>query len=160
MAVCYTAERCMKRPAQVSYGVMVLTFVLAAWLGLATPFITILFSYFALQKLSYRSNKAVAVVLFTLVVLLAGYGFGYFFHEAIQELPKIADNAIPAIMKFANEHNLQLPFTDLESLRTVVMETVVEEVHYFGKRATLVGKQVVFFVIGIVVAISLFFNAR
>jgi predicted PurR-regulated permease PerM len=138
---------------------MVLTFVLVAWLGLATPFITVLFSYFALEQLSYRGSKTIAVTLFLLVVLLAGYGFGYFFHEALQELPKIADNAIPAIIKFAHQHNLELPFTDLESLRTLVMDTIVDEVRYLGKRATVVGKQLVFFVIGLVVALSLFFNA-
>jgi predicted PurR-regulated permease PerM len=150
----------MKRAVQVSYGVMVLTFVLVAWLGLAIPFITVLFSYFALQRLSYRNNKGLAAVLFLLIVLLVGYGFGYFFHEALQEVPEIANKSIPAISNFAQKHNLQLPFTDLESLRTVVMETVVEEVHYLGKRATVVAKQVGFFIVGLVVAISLFFNGR
>jgi predicted PurR-regulated permease PerM len=139
---------------------MLVTFVLVAWLGLATPFITVLFSYFALQQLSIRGSKATAILLFFLVVAAAGYGFGYFFHQALHAFPKIAENAIPAIVKFAKEHNLELPFTDLESLKAVALDTVVEEVHYVGRRATLVGKQLVFLVIGVAVAVSLFLNAR
>src|ERR1041385_4674003 len=114
----------MTRPVQVSYATMLLMFVLVAWLGLATPFITVLFSYFALQKLSFRGSKALAVGLFTLVVLGAGYGFGYFFHQALQALPKIASNALPAITKFARQHSLELPFTDLESLRSLALDTI------------------------------------
>jgi predicted PurR-regulated permease PerM len=139
---------------------MLLMFVLVAWLGLATPFITVLFSYFALQRLTIRDRKAVALCLFSLVVVAAGYGSGYFFHQALHAFPKIAENAIPAIVRFAKEHNLELPFTDLESLKTLVMDTVVEEVHYVGKHATLAGKQAIFLVIGIVVAISLFLDSR
>jgi predicted PurR-regulated permease PerM len=139
---------------------MLLTFALVAWLGLATPFITVLFTYFALQRLSFGGSKLVAIVLSTLVVVGAGYGFGYFFQQALQAFPKIAETAIPAVIKFAKQHNLELPFTDLDSLRALAMDTIVEEVRFLGKRATLAGKQVVFVVIGLVVAVSLFINAR
>ena len=150
----------MTRPARISYGTMILMFVLVAWLGLATPFITVLFSYFALQKLALRGNKAVGILLFLLLVAAVGYGFGYFFDQALHALPKIAENAIPAIVKFAKQHNLELPFTDLESLKALALDTVVEEVHYVGKRASVVGKQAALFVIGLVVAICLFLNSR
>jgi predicted PurR-regulated permease PerM len=150
----------MTLPRQVSYGIMLLTFVLVAWLGLATPFITVLFCYFALRRLSFHGNKGVAIVLLAVLVIAAGYGFGYFFHQAVQAFPKITEHAIPAIIQFAKQHNLELPFTNWETLRTLAMETIVEEVRYLGKRATLIGKQIVFIVIGVVVAISLFLNAR
>lgn len=131
-----------------------------AWLELTTPFITVLFSYFALQKLALRGSKSIAIILFLLVVMAAGYGSVYFFNQALHAFPKIAQNAIPAIIKFAEEHNMQLPFTDLQSLKAVALDTVVEQVRYLGKGATGVGKQGVFFVIGLVVAVSLFINAR
>ncbi len=150
----------MIRPTRVSYGVMLLTFVLVAWLDLATPFITVLFSYFALERLSFRHSKGIAVCLFALLGLAAAYGFGYFFHQALQTFPKVAEHAMPAIIKFAQQHNLELPFTDLESLRLLVMDTILEQYKVVGRRATVVGKQLVFFVIGLVVAISLFLNAR
>jgi predicted PurR-regulated permease PerM len=150
----------MIRPAQVSYAIMVLVFVLVAWLGLATPFITILFSYFALQKLSWRGSKGVGILLFTLLVAALAYASGYFFHQAMHALPKIAENSIPAITKFAKEHGLELPFTDLESLKAVALDTVMDEVRYVGKRATVAGKHAVMFVVGLVVAVSLFLNAR
>jgi predicted PurR-regulated permease PerM len=150
----------MTRPTQVSYGIMILMFVLVAWLGLATPTITILFSYFALQKLVFRGSKATAIFLFILAVMAVGYGFGYFFNQALHASPKIAAKSIPAIIKFAKEHNLELPFTDLESLKALALDTVMEQVRYFGGRATILGKQAVFFVIGLVVAVSMFLNPR
>jgi predicted PurR-regulated permease PerM len=42
----------------------------------------------------------------------------------------------------------------------LVMDTILAQYKAVGKRATVVGKQLVFFVIGLVVAISLFLNAR
>jgi predicted PurR-regulated permease PerM len=150
----------MTRLAQASYGIMLLTLVLVTWLGLATLFITVLFSYFALQRLSLRGSKGIAIFLFILLVAAIGYSFGYFAHQAVHALPKIADTAIPAIIKFAKQQNLVLPFTDLESLRTLALSTIVDEMQYFGKRATGLGKQIVFFIIGLVVAICLFVNAR
>lgn len=150
----------MTRPIQISYGIILLTFGLVAWLDLATPFITVLFSYFALQRLALRNSKFVAITLFLLAVLAVGYGFVYFFNQAIHELPKIAQHSIPAIIKFAEEHNFQLPFTDMQSLKAVALDTVVEQLRYLGKQATGIGKQAVFFVIGLVVAVSLFINAR
>ncbi len=148
------------RPVQVSYFILLLLFALVAWLGLATPFITVLFSYFALQKLAVRGSKTVGICLFGLCVLAAAYISGYFFNQALHAFPKIAQNAIPAIIRFAEEHSLELPFTDLESLKALAMDTVVEQVRYVGKHATLAGKQAVLFVIGLVVAVSLFLNSR
>lgn len=150
----------MVRPTHISYGIMVVMFALVAWLGLATPFITVLFCYFALQKLSFRGSKALSITLFTLLVIATGYISGHFFHQALNAFPKIAATAIPAVVKFAKDHNLELPFTDLDSLKALALDTVLGEVGYVGKRATVFGKQIVFFIIGIVVAISLFINAR
>ena len=150
----------MRQATRISYGIMILMFVLVAWLGLATPFITVLFSFFALQKLSIRGNKAVGIFLFALVVMATMYAFGYFFNQAVHAFPKIAHHSIPAIIKFAKEHSMELPFTDLESLKTLALETVVEQVRYVGKNAAVAGKQAIFFVIGLVVAISLFLNSR
>ena len=83
-----------------------------------------------------------------------------FLPPAVNAFPKIATKAIPAIVKFAKEHNLELPFTDLESLKLVAIDTVVEEARFLGQRATVIGKQLAFLMIGLVVAISLFFNPK
>ncbi len=150
----------MTRATQISYGIMVSLFILVAWLELATPFITVLFSFFALQMLSFRGNRAVGIVLFMALVLATIYGFGYFFNQGVHALPKIAHASIPAIIKFAKEYSLELPFTDLESLKAVALETVVEQVRIVGKNAAVAGKQTVLFVIGLVVAVSIFLNSR
>lgn len=150
----------MTRPEQVSYGIMAAMLALVAWFGLATPLVTILFSCFALHKLTARDNRVVAVLLFTLVVAAVGYVSGYFFNQALHAFPNIAAMAIPAIIKFAKEHNLELPFTDLESLKAVALDTVMEQAKYFGRSAGVVGKQAVLFIIGLVVAVSLFLRPQ
>jgi predicted PurR-regulated permease PerM len=150
----------MTRPVQVSYGILATMFVLAAWFGLATPLVTILFSYFALERLAVRDNRLLAVLLFTLVVAAVGYASGYFFNQALHAFPKIAAMAIPAIIKFAKEHNLELPFTDLESLKALALDTVMDQMKYFGKSAGILGKHTVLFVIGLVVAVSLFLRPQ
>ena len=38
----------MWRAENISYGVVALIFIVVAWLGLATPLVTILFTFFAL----------------------------------------------------------------------------------------------------------------
>ncbi len=150
----------MTRPARISYAIVVLTMVVVAWLGLVVPLVAALFSFFALQKLNFFGSKTIALVLFSAVVLVAGYGFFYFFHQALNALPRIAESAIPAIIRYAKEWGFALPFGDWETFKVVAIETVMEEIRYLGKSATIVGKQAVFVIVGFVVAVSLFLTGR
>lgn len=150
----------MTRHAKISYGIVVLTMVVVVWLGLVVPMVAALFSYFALQKLSFFGNKAIALVLFTVLVLVAGYGFFYFFHQALNAFPRIAENAIPAIIRYAKDWGFALPFGDWDSFKVVAIDTVMEEIRYLGKHATILGKQAVLVVVGFVVAVSLFLSGK
>ena len=150
----------MTQPARISYAFILVTLLLAAVMGLATPLLAILFSYFALQKLSFGRSSTLALVLFTIVVAAAGCGFFYFFSQALHAFPKIADNAIPAVIKLAKQYQIELPFTDWDSLKIEALSTVREQFGYLSKRATLFGKQLVMLVVGLVVAVSLFVSSR
>ena len=91
---------------------MVLMLVLVGWMHLATPLITVLFAYFALNKLDFLPRfKWLAVV--TFVVLLVGifYGFVVFTKHALVALPAMAEVTIPKVVDYARqEYNIELPF--------------------------------------------------
>src|SRR5262245_48371987 len=150
----------MTRPARISYAIMVLTLVLASWLGLVVPLVAALFSYFALQKLSFFGSKTLALALFSVVVLVAGYGSFYFFHQALNAFPRIAEKAISAITDYAKDWGFEPTFVDWKSFKAVAIDTVIEEIRFLGKRATILGKQAVLLVVGFVVAVSLFLSGK
>lgn len=157
-----------RRAEQVSFVILALSLALVTWLHLATPLLTILFAYFALTQLHavtrvVRLGKWSALVLF--LVLLAGvvYAFEYFLNEALARLPEIADRAIPSFTTWAREMHVELPFSDHESLKALALDTVKHNVKSFGRFFTLARgatRQVVFVVVGCVVAASLFFSPR
>jgi predicted PurR-regulated permease PerM len=148
------------RLTRISYAFILLTILFVGWLHLATPFITVLFAYFALSKLDLGRSRWFAVGLFLLLVLGIFYGFVLFAKNAWYAFPKIADTAIRSILDFAQQNNIELPFTDRESLKALVLETVKDELRYVGNFAKLASKQFLFVVIGLVVAVSVFLNSR
>ncbi|MBI5387699.1 MAG: AI-2E family transporter [Verrucomicrobia bacterium] len=160
-----TTNHFKSSPERVSYVFVVLTFALVGWLHLATPLLAALFSYFALTKLHFevRGGKWIAITLFLLLASAAGWGMAYFTHQSVDALPKIADEAIPSIARWAAEYQIELPFTDFEGLKTMIFDTLKEETGFIGKAAhfaRVATTQVVFLIIGVVVAISVFLNAQ
>ena len=63
--------------ANLGYWLIFLLLVMVGWLELATPFLAVFFSYFALDKLRVVRIKWVAVVLFCVMVLSVFYLFVY-----------------------------------------------------------------------------------
>ncbi len=84
----------------------------------------------------------------------------YIFTRAIiLALPDVAETSIPSASAWAQRRQIELPFTDFESLRTVVIDTLKEEAHYLQDvahfaRSTSVA--LVFSILGIIAAVSLF----
>jgi len=154
----------MTNPARFSYAVLAATLVLAGLLHLGVPLLALLFSYFVLTKLGrFISNKWLALAVFILVVAAISYTAGHFIHAAIAALPKIADNSIPAATAWAQARDLRLPFTDFEGLKATAMTAVKEEAHYLGNVANFArnaSTTFVFLLIGVVAAVSLFFNSQ
>jgi predicted PurR-regulated permease PerM len=154
----------MTKPARWSYVVLALTLVLVGFLQLGAPFLALLFSYFVLTRLGrFIPNKWVALAIFILIWAGIGYAAGHFVRAAINALPKIADNAVPSAIAWAEEHNFNLPFEDFEGLKATAMTTIKDQAKYLGDFANFArhaSTTVVFIVIAIVCAVSIFFNSR
>ena len=158
---CYSAPAQTTRQAKISYLLVLLTLALVAWLGLSLALIAALFSFFALDKLSFRGSKTVALVLFSLVVIIAGYSSFHFLHQAFNALPGIAEKAIPAIIRYAKEWRIEPAFDpNWDSFKAFAVDTVVGEIRFLGKRAGIIGKQAVLLIVGFVVAVSLFVSGK
>ena len=153
----------MTTPARLSYGVLALTLVLAGFLHLGVPLLVILFSYLVLRQLYFLTKrKWLALVLFIVVVLGIAAAAVSFTRAAILALPDVADTSIPSASAWAQRRQIELPFTDFESLRAVVIDTLQQEAHYLRNVAHFAGSTtaaLVFSIIGIVAAASLFFKA-
>jgi predicted PurR-regulated permease PerM len=149
------------RPLKLShlgYWLLFLMLVMAGWLDLATPLLTVLFSYFALSKLQFVRNKWLAVFLFCIGVLTIFYVFAFMLRQAYVAFPDILRKSIPSIIEFAKERDFELPFDDLHSLRDQAIGIVTNQLGYLGNFAKIATKEFAFLLIGLIVAISLFLN--
>jgi predicted PurR-regulated permease PerM len=154
----------MTTAARISYGVLVLMLVLAGVLHLSAPLLAVLFSYFALrQLLLLTKRKWLALVLFILVALGIAFCAVYFTRVALVALPEVAEHSIPSASAWAQARQIELPFTDFDSLKALIIDSAKEEAHYLRNVIRLAGNTtttLLFLLIGIVVAISLFFNSQ
>lgn len=154
----------MTNQARLSYVVLAITLILVGVLQLGAPFLALLFAFFVLTNLSrFIPNKWITLVIFILLVAALTYTAGHFIKAAIHALPKIADNSIPSAIAWAQEHDLDLPFTDFEGLKATAMSSIKDEAHYLGDFANFArhaSTTFVFIIIAIVCAVSLFFNSR
>jgi predicted PurR-regulated permease PerM len=150
----------MSTSTRVSYGVLAFTIILAGFLHLGAPLLVLLFSYFALRQLYYLTKrKWLALVLFLVVVTGIAAAAVHFTRAAIIALPDVAETSIPSASAWAQRRQIELPFTDFESLRTVVIDALKEEAHYLqdvAQFARRTGAALVFSILGIVAAVSLF----
>ena len=144
--------------ANLGYWLIFLLLVMVGWLELATPFLAVFFSYFALDKLRVVRIKWVAVVLFCVMVLSVFYLFVYMLRHAFDAIPEIVNNSVPRVIQFANEKDIDLPFDDLHSLRDQAVLLVRNQLGYLGNFAKIATKETAFLIIGLVVAISIFLN--
>ena len=153
----------MSGPTKISYGVLVATLIVAAWLHLGPLLLAAFFSYFALKKLQAATNqKWVSFILFLVGLVGIAYAAGYFTRAAWRALPEIAESSIPSATAWAEQRNIELPFTDFETLKAFVIDQLKDEIHYLSNVAHFAGAAttlIVLVIIGIVVAGSLFFRS-
>lgn len=149
----------MAQPARISYVIMALLLVLTGAFHLGTLLLTVFFGFFALQMFSFGRNRQLGVALYVVAVALIGWGLFYFSRQAYLTLPRIAETTIPAVAEFAEKQNIQLPFTDFESLKTVAVNELKEDFADIGRHAREAAFKFVQLIIGLVVAASLFLNA-
>ena len=136
----------MITPVRVSYAVLAATIILAGVLHLGVPLLVVLFSYFALRQLySLTRRKWLALTLFIITVVGISAAGVYFTRAAILALPDVADSSIPSASAWAQKRQIDLPFSDFESLRQVVVGTLGEEANYLRNvanvaKATKIGR--------------------
>jgi predicted PurR-regulated permease PerM len=148
-----------------SFVFIAATFVTVAALHLGGPMIVLLFAYLALTKLNVlpHRGKWLAVFLFFLLLSFAIYWLVFFINQAVKALPEVANRAVPEIIAWAKHYQVELPFTDYDSLKDTIMDTIKGPVTYlaeFARAARGAAKQALFMIAGIVVAVSLFLNNR
>jgi predicted PurR-regulated permease PerM len=148
-------------PRRISYLLMLSLFLIIGGLHMATLFLTILFSYFALQQFGRMGHsKVVGLIAFAIVVGAVAYGLYFFAKQAYVALPEIARRTIPDVLGFAERTGIEVPFTDYASLRQTALNEVRERFANIGRYARDAAFVLVYVVIGIVVAVSIFINAR
>ena len=148
----------MQKPVAISYGVFAVLLLLLGLLHLGTPFVAALFCYLVLTKLTFWGRKWLAVTLFLIVIAAAFCGFVFFLKRALVVLPEIVETAIPIVVKFAEQHGIELPFTDIESLRVVLLDSVRNALGQLGNYVKVATKEFLFLLIGVVIAVSVFLN--
>jgi predicted PurR-regulated permease PerM len=72
----------------------------------------------------------------------------------------MAEKTIPAVVEFAEKQGLELPFTDYASLKAKALDEVQASFANLGRYAREMLLQVAMLLIGLVVALSLFINAK
>lgn len=144
--------------AKFSYFFLLGVLALVAIFKIATPFVTVLFSIFALRMFKFFDRKAVAVALFLIFVSAIFYGFYFFVNTSIKALPAIAEASIPKAIELAEGHGYKLPFSDLDGLKALAANSIRSELEGVAKFAELATKEFLFLIIGLVVAISIFIN--
>src|SRR6201982_369085 len=153
-------ERTMVTPIRLSYGVLAAAIILAGLLHLGVPLLVVLFSYFALRQLYFLTkSKWLALILFGVVVAGIATGAVVLTREPILALPDVADTSIPSASAWAQKRQIELPFTDFESLRQVVIDTLGQEANYLRNVANFARSTTAalfFCVLEIVAAESLF----
>jgi predicted PurR-regulated permease PerM len=150
-------------PTRVSYGVLALTIVVAALFQLGPALLVLLFSYFALSQLySVTKRKWIALALFLVLLFGIATAAVFFTRAAIRALPEMADTSIPSASAWAQKRQIELPFTDFDSLRAVIVDELKQEAHYLQSIAHFAGSTVsvlLMSIIAIVIACSLSLKA-
>jgi len=154
------ATKSLTISARISFGIMAVLLVLIAWLHLGTLVLTAMFGYFAMHLFSFGRSKALGVVVYLIAVVAIATGLYFFSKRVYKTLPEIADTTIPAVVNFASRQGIELPFDDYASLKERVQQEVGERLPNVGTYARATALQLAMLLIGVVVAISLFIDAK
>jgi predicted PurR-regulated permease PerM len=94
------------------------------------------------------------------VVVAAIWGLIFVMNRARETLPKIADETIPAFVNYAESKNIELPFTDYTSAKTLLIQESKDQVANFGSYLKTAILQIAMFLVGLVVAVSMYLSVR
>ena len=149
-------------PVRISFGIMLALLLLIGGLHLATLVLTALFGYLSIRGLGRLTGgrKWMAVTLYIVLISLVFLALVFFSKQAYVTLPKLADTTIPAVVNFAEGKGIDLPFTDYPSLKRLALDAVREKFSNIGFYVRGAVVEIAYFVIGLVLPISLYLNSR
>ena len=150
----------MNLQIRISFVIMAVLLVLIGWLHLGVLVLTALFGYFAILKFSFGRSRLLGLAIYIIAVAAIGYGMFSFTRHAYKTLPEIADTTIPKVVEYAESQNVELPFTDYASLKTLAVTEVKDSFANVGRYARTAMFELASLLIGLFVAASLFWNAR
>ena len=95
-----------------------------------------LFSYMILDLTYVRVRRFVprlpakylCVAIFVVTAGALAYLFGQFVSLGVRRMPVIIANLLPAIDSLASKFGMELPFENLQELRTILMQTLMDNV--------------------------------
>ena len=153
------------RSQRMSYIFMAVLLVLVGWLHMATLLLTTLFGYLALKTFAFGRSRLLAVTLFSVMVVGVSIGVLHFGRKAYVTIPNIVDNTMPVLDELAHRFGLDLP-DNYDMLVDVLKKESAGQYPSMENFKSLQGFvstlifQLVYLVIGAVVAVSLFFNSK
>ena len=150
----------MKKPVAISYLFLCFTIIAVGCLHLTTPLIAVMFAYFLLSKLCFFRKKWIAIILFFVIFAAVFSALVFFVRHARVALPDIINTAIPRIVDYANDHDIDLPFTDVDSLKSLALDNVQDILGYLGNFAKIATKEFALIVMALVVGIGIFINPK
>lgn len=150
----------ISRPQRISYIFMAVLLLLVGWLHMATLFLTTMFGYLALRTFAFGRSKTLAVVLFSILLTAVSFSVLHFGKRAYQTFPELADKTIPKINELTMKMDVELPFTNHVALVDFAMKEAKGQFKGVQQVVTALVFQIVYLIIGGVVAVSLFFNSK
>ena len=156
----------ISRPQRISYIFMLVVLLLVGWLHMATLLLTTLFGYLALRTFSLGRSRVLAVTLFSVMVVGVSFGVLHFGKKAYLTVPNIVDNTLPILDDIAHRFELDIPFDNYKELIEFLKKESIGQYPSMENFKSLQGFlstlifQLVYLIIGSVVAVSLFFNSK
>lgn len=152
-------------PERISFYVILGLMVLMGSLHVTVVLVAALFSYLTLTKLHIfeHGSRWFAVMLFVLLVAAGSFAFGRFVKQSVHAVPEIVNRAIPSVIQWATQYEIELPFTDYDSLKDQALDAVKSQSRYLegvARVARGAAKDALLLVAGCVTAISLFLTPR
>jgi predicted PurR-regulated permease PerM len=153
----------VSRPNRISFIFILAVLIATGWLHLGPMLLSVLFSYYAISKLDFLKprGKWPAIAIFLTGLAVAAYGLAFFVQATAEALPGIAEKSVPAIIQWAAEHQIVLPFTDFQTLKDQALDMARDEAKNIGKFADFARgatTQFVYLSMGCLVAMGLFLN--
>lgn len=152
------------RHQRISYIFMLVVLLLVGLLHMATLLLATLFGYLALRNFSFGRSRILAAALFGFMVVGVSVGVLHFGNKAYETIPSIVDNTLPVLDELAHRIGFDLPDNYKELVKLLKGNAgQYPSMENFRNVQTFLSTlvfQLVYLIIGAVVAVSLFFNSK